>query len=131
MGLGKGKPYTVSSKVAKKKIGVYKMKGGFSPAGKLSFQKRQRTSFMEFGRKRGTKSKMRGVFGVPGLGLQRPQAPDIKNSTDDDPGKCYCNCDFIMLRNAMRRRIMYEPYVSSFKHLVPPSGGHVSRSGTL
>lgn len=28
---------------------------------------------------------MRGVFGVPGLGLQRPQAPDTKTS-EDDPG---------------------------------------------
>ncbi|XP_047528678.1 histone-lysine N-methyltransferase 2C-like [Vanessa atalanta] len=84
VGLGKGKPYTVSSKVAKKKIGGYKLKGGFPPAGKLGFQKRQR-SVLDFGRKRGSKPKMRGVFGVPGLGLQRPQAPDNKTS-EDDPG---------------------------------------------
>lgn len=84
MGLGKGKPYTVSSKVAKKKIGGYKFKGGMHPA-KLGFQKRQR-SVLDFGRKRGTKPKMRGVFGVPGLGLQRPQAPDNK-TPEDDPGK--------------------------------------------
>ncbi|XP_052740662.1 histone-lysine N-methyltransferase 2C isoform X2 [Bicyclus anynana] len=84
VGLGKGKPYTVSSKVAKKKIGGYKLKGGYPPAGKLGFQKRQRSVF-DLGRKRGSKPKMRGVFGVPGLGLQRPQAPDNKTS-DDDPG---------------------------------------------
>ncbi|XP_039749475.1 histone-lysine N-methyltransferase 2C-like isoform X1 [Pararge aegeria] len=84
VGLGKGKPYSVSSKVAKKKIGGYKLKGGFPPAGKLGFQKRQRSVF-DLGRKRGSKPKMRGVFGVPGLGLQRPQAPDNKTS-DDDPG---------------------------------------------
>ncbi|XP_059056838.1 histone-lysine N-methyltransferase 2C-like [Achroia grisella] len=84
VGLGKGKPYTVSSKIAKKKIGGYKLKGGFPPAGKLGFQKRQR-SVLDFGRKRGSKPKMRGVFGVPGLGLQRPQAPDNKAS-EDDPG---------------------------------------------
>lgn len=84
VGLGKGKPYTVSSKIAKKKIGGYKLKGGFPPAGKLAFQKRQR-SVLDFGRKRGSKPKMRGVFGVPGLGLQRPQAPDNKTA-EDDPG---------------------------------------------
>ncbi|GBP54294.1 hypothetical protein EVAR_32641_1 [Eumeta japonica] len=83
IGLGKGKPYTVSSKVAKKKISGYKMKGGFVAAGKLGFQKRQRSIFLDFGRKRGAKPKMRGVFGVPGLGLQRPQAPDNKTSEDD------------------------------------------------
>ncbi|CAG9132016.1 unnamed protein product [Plutella xylostella] len=85
IGLGKGKPYTVSSKVAKKKMGSYKLKGGFPPAGKLGFQKRQRSSCLDFGRKRGSKPKMRGVFGVPGLGLQRPQAPDNKTA-EDDPG---------------------------------------------
>ncbi|CAG9559873.1 unnamed protein product [Danaus chrysippus] len=84
VGLGKGKPYTVSSVVAKKKIGGYKLKGGCPPAGKIGFQKRQR-SVLDFGRKRGAKPKMRGVFGVPGLGLQRPQAPDTKTS-EDDPG---------------------------------------------
>lgn len=63
----------------------YKLKGGYSAAGKLGFQKRQRTGFLDFGRKRGSKPKMRGVFGVPGLGLQRPQAPDSK-ATEDDPG---------------------------------------------
>ena len=38
----------------------------------------------EFGRKRGPKAKMRGIFGVPGLGLQRP----ISDSSlkDEEPG---------------------------------------------
>lgn len=71
--------------MAKKKISGYKLKGGFPPAGKLGFKKRQRSA-LDFGRKRGTKPKMRGVFGVPGLGLQRPQAPDNK-TPDDDPGE--------------------------------------------
>ncbi|CAB3239125.1 unnamed protein product [Arctia plantaginis] len=84
VGLGKGKPFSVSSKVAKKKIGGYKLKGGFPPAGKVGFSKRQR-NMLDFGRKRGSKPKMRGVFGVPGLGLQRPQAPDNKTQ-EDDPG---------------------------------------------
>lgn len=66
-------------------MGSYKLKGGFPPAGKLGFQKRQRSSCLDFGRKRGSKPKMRGVFGVPGLGLQRPQAPDNKTA-EDDPG---------------------------------------------
>lgn len=85
-GLGKGKPYSVSSKIAKKKLGGFRLKTGYgSMAGKVAFNKRQRTGFMDFGRKRGTKPKMRGVFGVPGLGLQRPQAPDAKGG-DDEPG---------------------------------------------
>lgn len=74
----------MSSKVAKKKMGGFKLKGGYPGAGKLGFQKRQRSGFLEFGRKRGSKPKMRGVFGVPGLGLQRPQAPDSK-APEDDP----------------------------------------------
>lgn len=96
VGLGKGKPYTVSSKVAKKKMSGYKLKGGFPPAGKMGFQKRQRSA-LEFGRKRGTKPKMRGVFGVPGLGLQRPQAPDTK-TPEDEPSKwrfLMCDCPFM------------------------------------
>lgn len=80
--------------MAKKKISGYKLKGGFPPAGKVGFSKRQR-NMLDFGRKRGSKPKMRGVFGVPGLGLQRPQAPDNK-APEDDPGKindllrCFC-----------------------------------------
>lgn len=47
-------------------------KGGTSigsvSGGKVGFNKRRGLS--DFGRKRGPKSKMRGIFGVPGLGLQ-------------------------------------------------------------
>lgn len=85
----------MSSKVAKKKIGGYKLKGGFPSTGKLGFQKRQR-SVLDFGRKRGSKPKMRGVFGVPGLGLQRPQAPDNKTS-EDDPGTFVIKNYFLQL----------------------------------
>lgn len=44
--------------------------------------KRQRMT--EFGRKRGPKAKMRGIFGVPGVGLQRPVSDGSK--TDEEPG---------------------------------------------
>lgn len=84
-GLGKGKPF-VASKIAKKKLGLsvaalnaQRPKG----IGKVGFQKRART--FELGRKRGPKSKMRGIFGVPGLGLQRPLA-DSSKQIDDEPG---------------------------------------------
>lgn len=77
-------------------MGGYKLKGGFPPAGKLGFQKRQR-QVMDFGRKRGSKPKMRGVFGVPGLGLQRPQAPDNKTS-EDDPGKSLFTVGLLLIR---------------------------------
>lgn len=43
--------------------------------------KRPRT--VDFSRKRGPKAKIRGVFGVPGVGLSRPVA-DGKN--DEEPG---------------------------------------------
>lgn len=43
--------------------------------------KRQR--LVDFGRKRGSKAKIRGIFGVPGVGLSRP-VPDGKN--DEEPG---------------------------------------------
>lgn len=49
--------------------------------GKVGYMKR--TKLTEFGRKRGHKTKMRGVFGVPGVGLQKPVS-DGKN--DDEPG---------------------------------------------
>lgn len=86
MGLGKGKPF-VASKIAKKRLGLtgngalaQRPKG----MGKLGFQKRART--FELGRKRGPKSKMRGIFGVPGIGLQRPVSGDSKQQSDDEPG---------------------------------------------
>ncbi|KAG5672534.1 hypothetical protein PVAND_002656 [Polypedilum vanderplanki] len=92
LGLGKGKPM-LASKIAKKKLGLNNTGGinsnnsGFGQRpkgiGKLGFQKRART--FELGRKRGPKSKMRGIFGVPGIGLQRPVAADSKQS-DEEPG---------------------------------------------
>ncbi|XP_050308382.1 histone-lysine N-methyltransferase 2C-like isoform X2 [Anthonomus grandis grandis] len=86
-GLGKGKPF--ASKIAKKKLS-YSMgkpgrpKGSFGKGGgtgKQGFMKRQRT--VDFVRKRGAKAKIRGIFGVPGVGLSRPVA-DGKN--DEEPG---------------------------------------------
>lgn len=81
VGLGKGKPLSANKMIAKKRLPgvVGRPKGG----GKFSFQKKQRTA--EFGRKRGPKAKMRGVFGVPGLGLQRPTS-DANNKADEEPG---------------------------------------------
>lgn len=84
-GLGKGKPF-VASKIAKKRLGLtVAALGAQRPKGigKVGFQKRART--FELGRKRGPKSKMRGIFGVPGLGLQRPIA-DSSKQIDDEPG---------------------------------------------
>lgn len=80
-GLGKGKPLSANKMIAKKRLPgvVGRPKGG----GKFSFQKKQRTA--EFGRKRGPKAKMRGLFGVPGLGLQRPTC-DSSSKTDEEPG---------------------------------------------
>lgn len=93
-GLGKGKPFT-AAKIAKKKLGVTKAKCGFSNIpGKLAFNKKQRGFFMEFGRKRGTKTKMRGIFGEPGLGLQKPQAPENKSS-EEEPGDTCSQLSFI------------------------------------
>ncbi|XP_063909689.1 histone-lysine N-methyltransferase 2C-like isoform X2 [Zophobas morio] len=87
MGLGKGKPYS-ASKIAKKRLGLGSVGASGRPKGvgkgvpgKVGFMKRQRLT--DFGRKRGAKAKMRGVFGVPGVGLQRPVS-DGKN--DEEPG---------------------------------------------
>jgi hypothetical protein len=74
--LGKGKPFC-ASKIAKKKLGFGNVSGrpkgvgnGGTCLGKVigGYQKRQRVT--DFGRKRAPKAKMRGIFGVPGLGLQ-------------------------------------------------------------
>lgn len=85
MGLGKGKPYS-ASKIAKKRLGfssIARPKGtGKLIPEKLGFMKRQRMT--EFGRKRVPKSKMRGIFGVPGVGLQRPISDGSR--TDEEPG---------------------------------------------
>jgi hypothetical protein len=76
VGLGKGKPFC-ASKIAKKKLGFGNVSGrakgmgnGGTCVGKVigGYQKRQRVT--DFGRKRAPKAKMRGIFGVPGLGLQ-------------------------------------------------------------
>jgi histone-lysine N-methyltransferase MLL3 len=76
VGLGKGKPFC-ASKIAKKKLGLSSIAGRPKGMGKCGnavgkvvggYQKRQRV--LEFGRKRAPKAKMRGIFGVPGLGLQ-------------------------------------------------------------
>ncbi len=84
VGLGKGKPF-VASKDAKKRLGIPIGQTGGRPkgVGKIAFQKRQRSS--DLTRKRGPKTKMRGIFGVPGLGLQRPTS-DSTSKTDDEPG---------------------------------------------
>ncbi|XP_052871048.1 histone-lysine N-methyltransferase 2C-like, partial [Anopheles cruzii] len=93
VGLGKGKPY-VASKIAKKRLGLALagvggagILGGNRPKGiGKGFQKKSR--FADMTRKRGSKAKMRGIFGVPGLGLQRPTV-DLSASakaTEDEPG---------------------------------------------
>lgn len=90
-GLGKGKPFA-ASKVAKKRLGLPLSQAGRPKgSGKNAFQKRQRVA--EFGRKRGPKAKMRGIFGVPGLGLQRPTydtsnaaAASSAKASDDEIG---------------------------------------------
>lgn len=72
-GLGKGKPYA-ASKIAKKRLLLSGYAGRAKGLGKLSaalkpmYQKKgQRLA--EFPRKR-PRGRMRGIFGVPGLGLQ-------------------------------------------------------------
>lgn len=79
-GLGKGKPLSSAKLIPKKRI--VGMPIG-RPKGAGNYQKKQRVT--EFGRKRGPKAKIRGVFGVPGLGLQRPTS-DANNKTDEEPG---------------------------------------------
>ncbi|XP_014291793.1 histone-lysine N-methyltransferase 2C isoform X5 [Halyomorpha halys] len=86
VGLGKGKPF-YASKIAKKKLGLGpgrpKGSGKMSSIALSHFQKRPR--YADFGRKRGAKTKMRGIFGVPGLGLQRPLM-DSNTKPEDEPG---------------------------------------------
>lgn len=114
-GLGKGKPY--ASKIARKRMGygsggyVYGGVGrpkGFGKgsssvlAGKYGsagyFHHKRRRSF-DFGQRKraNAKTKMRGIFGVPGLGLQRPSGNPTSfstsntnasqaNASDDEPG---------------------------------------------
>ncbi|XP_011303059.1 histone-lysine N-methyltransferase 2C isoform X3 [Fopius arisanus] len=80
IGLGKGKP-SCASKIAKKRLGLAGIVGRPKGVGKLGYQKRQKLN--EFGRKRGPKAKMRGIFGVPGVGLQKPQSDSSK---EEEPG---------------------------------------------
>uniref|UniRef100_A0A182TGZ4 PHD-type domain-containing protein n=1 Tax=Anopheles melas TaxID=34690 RepID=A0A182TGZ4_9DIPT len=88
VGLGKGKPY-VASKIAKKRLGL-SLSGGLAgsrPKGLgKGFQKKSRLA--DITRKRGSKAKMRGIFGVPGLGLQRPTADQATaaKASEEEPG---------------------------------------------
>ncbi|KFB47867.1 hypothetical protein ZHAS_00015920 [Anopheles sinensis] len=88
VGLGKGKPY-VASKIAKKRLGLTLsgVLGNNRPKGiGKGFQKKNRLA--DITRKRGSKAKMRGIFGVPGLGLQRPTADLVATtkSSEEEPG---------------------------------------------
>lgn len=86
-GLGKGKPF-VASKIAKKRLGLTVAgTSGQRPkgVGKLGPGFQKRSKVFDFARKRGPKSKMRGIFGVPGVGLQRPVA-DASKQSEDEPG---------------------------------------------
>ncbi len=51
-------------------------------AGSTAYNRKAKVA-PEFGRKRGPKPKMRGVFGAPGVGLQRPQS-------DTNNGRSIC-----------------------------------------
>jgi histone-lysine N-methyltransferase MLL3 len=72
-GLGKGKPFA-ASKVAKKRLLLSGYAGRAKGLGKLTaalkpmYQKKGQR-LVEFPRKR-PRGRMRGIFGVPGLGLQ-------------------------------------------------------------
>lgn len=71
----------MASKSAKKKFGLTLSRA----KGKVGVLKRSR--FVDMGRKRGPKAKMRGLFGVPGLGLQRPTSDkDSSKKEDEEPG---------------------------------------------
>ncbi|CAD6215553.1 GSCOCG00000363001-RA-CDS [Cotesia congregata] len=81
IGLGKGKPFC-ASKVAKKRLSLQGVIGRPKGVGKFGYQKRQKMN--EFGRKRGPKAKMRGIFGAPGVGLQRPISDSFNK--EEEPG---------------------------------------------
>ncbi|KAF6206908.1 hypothetical protein GE061_018144 [Apolygus lucorum] len=94
VGLGKGKPF-YATKIAKKRLGLSTGPGRPKGSGKLpsvtsalsNFQKKHK--FSDFGRKRGSKTKIRGMFGVPGLALQSPtwsSSDPAPKSGDDEPG---------------------------------------------
>lgn len=78
-GMGKGKPICAKG-IPKKKLvsglglgpgrpGKLGKMSGITSAVMMSYHKKQQR-MNDFGRKRLPKSKMRGIFGVPGLGLQ-------------------------------------------------------------
>lgn len=69
-GLGKGKPLTARKKMPFSLVKGFRSKySGKAATIGLSYQKKNQ-KIADFGRKRCTKSKMRGIFGAPGLGLQ-------------------------------------------------------------
>lgn len=81
---GKPQPQASGGKIAKKRMtgAVGRPKGsgksqtaaGLAPGPGSGTYNRKQPKVAEFGRKRGPKPKMRGVFGAPGVGLQRPQS---------------------------------------------------------
>lgn len=84
IGLGKGKPLA-AIKGAKKRLGFLTSEIKNKGQGKLGFQKKFKNS--DFGRKRSTKTKMRGIFGVPGVGLQKPaSSAESKTKQEEEPG---------------------------------------------
>uniref|UniRef100_A0A182ILT4 PHD-type domain-containing protein n=1 Tax=Anopheles atroparvus TaxID=41427 RepID=A0A182ILT4_ANOAO len=89
VGLGKGKPY-VASKIAKKRLGLSLSGalGGLNRPKGIGKGFQKKTRLADITRKRGSKAKMRGIFGVPGLGLQRPTADLVATmkANEDEPG---------------------------------------------
>lgn len=85
IGLGKGKPFTARKKMALTVKGFRSKYAGKAAIYGPAYQKKS-PKVAEFGRKRCTKSKMRGIFGAPGLGLQRP-VTDSQNKSDSDNGE--------------------------------------------
>lgn len=85
VGLGKGKPFAASCKAAKKRLGITSSSQTGRPKGTGKFGFQKKFKFSDIGRKRGSKTKMRGVFGVPGVGLQKPLS-DTNNKNDEEPG---------------------------------------------
>ncbi|CAG7629500.1 unnamed protein product [Allacma fusca] len=79
---GRGKPLT--GNFPKKKLGVGRPRS-LEKHGVLNSTNNRRQGFNELQRKRGPKPKMRGVFGAPGVGLQRPSA-DVSIKNEDEPG---------------------------------------------
>lgn len=69
-GLGKGKPFTARKKIALSAVKGFRSKyGGKAAFCPPTYQKKNQ-KIPEFGKKKYTKTKMRGIFGAPGSGLQ-------------------------------------------------------------